>query len=66
METKFVETGIFRLPGLVIESEITDEVYNQMIEWSKENNIGRVLNQDKKIWSFRNEKQRNFFIMRWG
>lgn len=70
MEVKMVELGLFRLPGLVIEDTeeetLSLETILEMREWSKTYNCGKEVNANKKIWSFKNEKQRNFFLMRWA
>lgn len=70
MEVKMVELGLFRLPGIVIEEnedeKLSLETLTEMREWSKEHKCGQEINPNKMIWSFKNEKQRNFFLMRWA
>lgn len=66
MEVKLVEVGLFKLPGLIIETDISNERLEEMRDWAKEHKTGREIDVDRKMWVFRNEKQRNFFIMRWS
>ena len=66
MEVKMVNLGLFNLPGIIIEDEINSETKQDMKAWASQNNCGKLLQEDKGIWSFRNEKQRNFFLMRWA
>lgn len=59
------EVGLFKLPGLKFEKGVVpEEMHNEMISWSKENNCGTAMNE--WLWSFKNEKQREWFILRWS
>jgi len=59
------EVGLFKLPGLKFEKGIVpEEMHTEMIAWSKENNCGTSMNE--WLWSFKNEKQREWFILRWS
>lgn len=69
MKLKTCEVGLFRLPGIVIEAEeeevITEEQLNEIDEWSKsESGTGKRMTD--KLWSFKTEAQRDWFILRWS
>ena len=70
MKLKTCEVGLFRLPGVVIEhdKEIGDSEMKRRLDeaekWSKETNCGKRMTD--YLWSFRNEKQRDMFILRWS
>jgi hypothetical protein len=64
MKFERCEVGMFRLPGLTILKEGYDpELYQQQVAWAEENNCGTPMTEN--LWSFRNEKQRDWFILRW-
>jgi len=64
MKFERCEVGMFRLPGLTINREGYDpELHKQQVEWARENNCGMPMTE--YLWSFRNEKQRDWFILRW-
>ena len=59
------EVGLFKLPGLKFEKGIVpEEMHNEMVAWSKENKFGTAMTD--RLWSFKNEKQREWFILRWS
>ena len=59
------EVGLFRLPGLSFKkTKIPDELQEKMQLWAIENNCGTYLTE--YLWSFRNEHQRDWFILRWA
>ncbi len=59
------QVGLFKLPGLrFIKGELPEELQAEMIAWAKENNCGTQMND--WLWSFKNEKQREWFILRWS
>jgi hypothetical protein len=60
---KNVEVGMFKLPGLTFQPHLTEELVIEMTTWSKENNCGTCMGPG--LWSFRNEGQREWFILRW-
>ena len=70
MKLKTCEVGMWRLPGVVVEhpKDISEtEMKRQLDEaevWSKESNCGQRMSDF--LWSFRNEKQRDMFILRWS
>ena len=72
MKFDMVEIGMFRLPGIVIqedeENKVTEEQLTNLREWASEDPKarGKEINPSKNIWMFKNDKQRNYFIMRWG
>lgn len=60
-----VEVGMFRLPGISLKGvEMHGDLIKEMTAWAKENNCGTLLGPG--LWSFRNEKQRDWFILRWS
>ena len=59
------EVGLFKLPGLKFEKGIgPEEMHNEMVAWSTENKCGTAMTD--RLWSFKNEKQREWFILRWS
>jgi hypothetical protein len=59
-----VKVGMFNLPGLKFDKgQIPDELQLEMEIWAKENHCGYMMNQ--WLWSFKNEAQREWFILRW-
>lgn len=71
MKFKMVDIGMFKLPGVVIEKNEDEDdllrgILDEVREWTSEHKIGKEINCDKNIWMFKNDNQRNFFIMRWG
>lgn len=70
IKLKTCEVGLFKLPGIVVErpEDISDigwiEMLDEMDLWSEETNCGKRMTNI--LWSFRNEKQRDMFILRWS
>jgi len=72
MKFKSCEVGMFRLPGILIENgedkdspDITEEQLKQIETWSKsEQGTGQRMTD--RLWSFRTESQRDWFILRWS
>jgi hypothetical protein len=61
---KQVKVGLFNLPGIKFEKDsLSEELHQEMLEWSKEHKCGTQMNE--WLWSFKNEKQRDWFILRW-
>lgn len=55
---------MFNLPGLKFEKEqIPPELDLEIQAWAQENNCGMQMNE--WLWSFKNEAQRDWFILRW-
>jgi len=60
-----VEVGPFRLKGVKIDvNQFTNEQYQEMIAWAKENNAYIV--EDKGLFSWKSEAKRDWFILRWS
>lgn len=60
-----VEVGMFRLPGLVFDAEeISNELLEEMKEWANAEGVG--MNMTEKLWSFKKEAHREWFILRWS
>ena len=60
---------MFRLPGLVIESEeeetISEESLKEMEDWCN-SEFGTGMRITERLFSFRKESQRDWFILRWS
>lgn len=55
---------MFKLPGLSFDKdEMSDELRDEMIEWASSSNCGIFMND--RLWSFKNETHRDFFLLRW-
>lgn len=69
MKLKTCEVGMFRLPGIVIEAEdeetITEEQLKEMEDWCN-SEFGTGMRMTGKLFSFRKESQRDWFILRWS
>ena len=62
---KTCEVGLFRLPGVVFEKgDLNQEQVDEIKVWIKENQCGTYMNNE--LYSFKNEGQRDWFILRWG
>jgi len=65
-----VEVGMFRLPGVVVfandsEQPLDEEKIKEMDEWANsEQGTGKRLTD--VLWSFKNVSQRDWFILRWS
>ena len=60
-----VQTGMFKLPGISFENhEVNEEITNAMETWADEVNCGMKIGD--RLWSFTDESQRDFFILRWS
>ena len=69
MKLKTCEVGMFRLPGLIIEAEedetISEELLKEMEDWCN-SEFGTGMRMTDKLFSFRKESQRDWFILRWS
>jgi hypothetical protein len=69
MILKTCEVGMFRLPGITIEAEeeetITEEQLKEMEDWCN-SEFGTGMRMTDKLFSFRKESQRDWFILRWS
>lgn len=66
---KTCEVGMFRLPGIVIEAEededIPEEQIKEMEEWCN-SEFGTGMRMSGRLFSFRKQSQRDWFILRWS
>ena len=66
---KTCEVGMFRLPGIVIEAEddetIDENKIKEMEEWCN-SEFGTGMRMTDRLFSFRKESQRDWFILRWS
>lgn len=69
MKLKTCEVGMFRLPGIIIEADeeevITEEQLKEMEDWCN-SEFGTGMRMTDKLFSFRKESQRDWFILRWS
>ena len=60
---------MFRLPGITIEAEeeetITEEQLKEMEDWCN-SEFGKGMRMTERLFSFRKESQRDWFILRWS
>jgi hypothetical protein len=60
---KHVQVGMWKLPGITFPKDVAPEVIDEMVAWTTENHCGTCMGPG--FWSFRNEAQRDWFILRW-
>jgi hypothetical protein len=72
MNLKTCEVGMFRLPGIVIEDEddenstpVSEEQLKEMEDWCN-SEFGTGMRMTDRLFSFRKESQRDWFILRWS
>jgi sigma54-dependent transcription regulator len=59
-----VEVGMFRLPGLAFKKgQISPELNEEMVKWAQAEGVG--MSMTDRLWSFRKESHREWFIIRW-
>lgn len=59
------EVGPFKLPGLVFEpGQLSPELLEEMRTWAKAEGVG--MSTTDRLWSFKKESHRDWFILRWG
>lgn len=64
---KNVKVGMFNLPGISLRegyTELDANLVKEITAWGKENHCGTCMGPG--LWSFRNEKQREWFVLRWS
>lgn len=62
---KHVSVGMFKLPGLSFDrDEMNDDLRDEMVNWSESSNCGIFMTD--RLWSFKNEGHRDFFLLRWA
>ncbi len=66
---KTCEVGMFRLPGIIIEAEEDEDIdenkIKEMEEWCN-SEFGTGMRMTDRLFSFRKESQRDWFILRWS
>jgi hypothetical protein len=61
---KHVEVGMWRLPGLAFEpGQLSPELLKEMTDWAAAEGVG--MNMTERLWSFKKEAHREWFILRW-
>lgn len=59
------EVGPFRLPGISFEKgELPSELNEEMIKWAQAEGVG--MSMTERLWSFKKEAHRDWFILRWS
>lgn len=59
------EVGPFRLPGLSFErGELPEELLEEMRAWAEAEGVG--MSMTDRLWSFKKEAHREWFILRWA
>jgi hypothetical protein len=59
------EVGPFRLPGLSFEKEqLSEELLAEMRAWADAEGVG--MSMTDRLWSFKKEAHREWFILRWA
>ena len=62
-ELKQVKVGLFKLPGLTFPKDPEESILEEMMHWCEDNHCGTCMGP--RLWSFKNEAQRDWFILRW-
>lgn len=72
MILKTCEVGMFRLPGVIVEDEddenttaVSEEQLKEMEDWCN-SEFGTGMRMTERLFSFRKESQRDWFILRWS
>lgn len=69
MKMKTCEVGMFRLPGIIIEADeeevISEDRLKEMEDWCN-SEFGTGMRMTEKLFSFRKESQRDWFILKWS
>lgn len=66
MKIETCNVGLFRLPGVVLDKEeMTEEKIAELDQWAASEQ-GTGTRMTDVLWSFKNESQRDWFILRWG
>jgi hypothetical protein len=61
---KQCNVGPFELPGLVFDpGELPAELNEEMIKWAQAEGVG--MSMTERLWSFKKEAHREWFILRW-
>ena len=63
IELKHVKVGMFNLPGLTFPKDPAPEIVEEMMLWCTDNHCGYCAGP--RLWSFKTEAQRDWFILRW-
>lgn len=66
------EVGMFRLPGILVEDDDGDDVtavteaeLKEMENWC-DSEFGTGMRMTERLFSFRKESQRDWFVLRWS
>lgn len=69
MKMQTCQVGPFRLPGIVIEDQddevVTEDQLTKIDDWCL-SEVGTGKRMSDRLWSFRKESQRDWFILRWS
>ena len=67
------EVGMFKLPGILIENDdddenkisVTEDQLKEMEDWCN-SEFGKGMRMTERLFSFRKESQRDWFVLRWS
>lgn len=72
MKMKTCEVGMFRLPGVIVEDDddedktpVSEEQLKELEDWCN-SEFGTGMRMTDRLFSFRKESQRDWFILRWS
>lgn len=72
MKLKTCEVGIFRLPGILVEddegeniTQVSEQELKEMEDWCN-SEFGTGMRMTDRLFSFRKESQRDWFILKWS
>lgn len=59
------DVGMFRLPGIVFEKgELPLDLLEEMTAWANAEGVG--MSMTDRLWSFKKQSHREWFILRWA
>ena len=61
---KYVEVGMFGLPGIKFSRDLDDDTLAEFIEWSKKNKCGICMGP--ALWSFKSLAARDMFVLKFS
>jgi hypothetical protein len=67
------EVGMFKLPGILVENDdddenktsVTEDQLKEMEDWCN-SEFGKGMRMTERLFSFRKESQRDWFVLRWS
>jgi hypothetical protein len=69
MKLKTCEVGMFKLPGILVEDDndiiVSEETLKDIEDWCN-SDVGTGVRMTNRLFSFRKESQRDWFILKWS